>query len=74
MPVTDMVEIFPGYSVSKDEYELRFGKVDLAYIRSRLKPEVFKVFIMGMGAIPGVKGLPDRSIEEYEHGDAQEDK
>ncbi len=69
MPVTDMVEVYPGYSVTKEKDEERFGGIDLDYFRVHMKPDVFRLFVQGTGIVRGVKGIPDRSGEEYEEED-----
>lgn len=65
--VTDLVEVYPGFAPPRDEYDLRYGGVDLEYARRNLSPELFRVLVDGMGSIPGVAGLPDRALEDFEY-------
>ncbi len=62
----DLVEIYPGFRVTREECQRRFGGVDLDYYRTRMKPHIFRSFVNSMGTIRGVEGLSDRSLEEYE--------
>lgn len=61
-----LVEVCPGFTVTREEYERRFGGVDLDYYRDRMKPDVFRAFVRSMGTVRGVERLSDRSLEEYE--------
>lgn len=47
------IEVAPGVMVWDDEYEERFGWLDLEQYKQRMSPELFKVFVRHMGAIPG---------------------
>jgi len=60
------IEVYPGFSVTKDEYKRRFGGIDLNYFRQHMKPDIFRTFVKGMGTVTGVRELPDHSLEEYE--------
>ena len=48
-----MIEIYPGYKVSSDEYERRFKDVDLDYYRTVMQPNLFEAFVKTMGIIDG---------------------
>ena len=49
----DLVEVYPGYSVSSSEYERRFRGVELDHFRKVLLPELFKAYVRTMGSIEG---------------------
>lgn len=61
------IEVYPGFAVTREEYQRRFGGVDLDYFRKHMKPDMFRSFVQSMGTVRGVRALPDRRFEEYEH-------
>ena len=62
-----MIEIFPGYEVSEEEYKHRFEGVDLQYFRHRMSPELFAAFVKHMGIIEGYGLLPEETSLEDEY-------
>ncbi|MCJ7510611.1 MAG: hypothetical protein MUP14_06970 [Dehalococcoidia bacterium] len=51
----------PGIMVRADEFEERYGGIDLQGLRSRMTPAIFKVFVRHIGSIPG---RPDLDVDE----------
>jgi len=62
----ELVEVYPGFTVTREDYQCRFGGVELDYYQQRMKPDVFRSFVKSMGTVRGVDGLSDRSLGEYE--------
>ena len=48
-----LVTVAPGIVVGVDEYEERFGRLDLDALREKMPPAVFKAFIRHVGAVSG---------------------
>ena len=59
-----LVSRYLGYDISKEEFERRFKGIDLEYSHKHMKPEVFKAFVKGLGAISGSSELSHRRDEE----------
>jgi len=57
-----LVVVAPGIAVQADEYEERFGSINLEYYRERMSPEMFKAFVRHIGSI---KGRTDLNIAEF---------
>jgi hypothetical protein len=53
--------VAPGVAVDSDEYEKRYGALDLEGLRNRMSPELFKAFVRHIGSIPG---HPDLDVSE----------
>ena len=59
-----LVSRYLEYAISKEEFEYRFGDVDLEYFHEHMDPDVFGAFIKGLGVIPGSSELRSRREEE----------
>lgn len=57
----DAVVVAPGILVWGDEYEQRYGGIDLEKFRQRMSPDLFKAFVRHVGSIPG---YPDLDVNE----------
>jgi len=55
------VVVAPGILVRADEFEERYGGIDLQGLRSRMTPALFKAFVRHIGSIPG---RPDLDVDE----------
>jgi hypothetical protein len=55
------VLVAPNVSVRFEEYEQRYGGIDLEQLRQRMAPELYKAFVRHIGSIPGD---PDLDINE----------
>jgi hypothetical protein len=55
------VVVAPGILVRADEFEERYGGIDLQGLRARMAPAVFKAFVRHIGSIPG---RPDLDVDE----------
>ena len=51
------IVVAPGIAVQADEYEERYGSIDLEYYREHMSPEMFKAFVRNIGSIRGRKDL-----------------
>lgn len=51
------VVVASGIVVGGDEYEQRYGGIDLEEYRQQMSPELFKAFIRHIGCIPGTPDL-----------------
>lgn len=49
--------VAPGIIVSPNEYQRRYGALDLERCRNSMTPEVFKVFVRFIGSVPGSPDL-----------------
>src|SRR4030042_1018930 len=47
------VVVAPGIMVLADEYEKRYGGIDLEQFRQRMSSDLFKAFVRHIGSIPG---------------------
>ena len=55
------VVVAPGIMVWEDEYEKRYGGIDLERFRQQMPPDLFKAFVRHIGSIPG---HPDLDVNE----------
>ena len=55
------VLVAPGIMVRPDEFEERYGGIDLQGLKARMTPAVFKAFVRHIGSIPG---RPDLDVDE----------
>jgi len=55
------VVVAPGILVRGDEFEERYGGIDLEELRSRMTPALFKAFVRHIGSVPG---RPDLDVDE----------
>ena len=51
------IVVAPGIVVGGDEYELRYGGIDLEQYRQQMSQELFKAFVRHIGCIPGTPDL-----------------
>lgn len=51
------VLVAPSISVRAEEYEQRYGGIDLEQLRQRMSPDLYKAFVRHIGSIPGDPGL-----------------
>jgi hypothetical protein len=63
------VMLVPGMAVRTDEYEERFGGVDLDRLRTRMTPELFAAFVRQVGT---VTGRADMDVTDF--ADSPEDR
>lgn len=49
--------VAPGIAVGEDEYERRYGDIDLEQYRQQMSPDLFKAFVRHIGCIPGKPDL-----------------
>lgn len=52
-----VIAVAPGIAVETDEYQKRYGSIDLEQYRQQMSPELFRVFVRHIGRIPGTPGL-----------------
>ncbi len=52
-----LIAVAPGIAVETDEYQKRYGSVDLEEYRQQMPPELFKVFVRHIGRVPGTTDL-----------------
>jgi hypothetical protein len=57
-----LIVVAPGIAVEVDEYEERYGSIDLEYFRTHMSPEMFKAYVRHIGSI---KGRPELNIGEF---------
>lgn len=57
-----LVVVAPGIAVQADEYEERFGSINLEYYREHMSPEMLKAFVRHIGSI---RGRTDLNIGEF---------
>lgn len=57
-----LIVVAPGIAVEADEYEERYGSIDLGYFRAHMSPEMFKAYVRNIGSI---KGSPELNISEF---------
>jgi hypothetical protein len=57
-----LIVVAPGIVVEGDEYEERYGSIDLKYYQEHMSPELFTAFVRRIGSI---KGRPDLNIGEF---------
>lgn len=55
------VVVAPGIMVRADEFEERYGGIDLEGLKARMTPAIFKAFVRHIGSIPG---RPDLDVDE----------
>jgi len=55
------VVVAPGILVRADEFEERYGGIDLQGLKARMTPAIFKAFVRHIGSIPG---RPDLDVDE----------
>jgi len=55
------VVVAPGIMVRPNEYEERYGGIDLEGLRDRMTPALFRAFVRHIGAVPG---RPDLDVNE----------
>ena len=55
------VLVAPGIMVRPDEFEERYGGIDLQGLKARMTPAIFKAFVRHIGSIPG---RPDLDVDE----------
>jgi hypothetical protein len=55
------VLVAPGIMVRADEFEERYGGIDLQGLKARMTPAIFKAFVRHIGSIPG---RPDLDVDE----------
>lgn len=55
------VTVAPGIMVRADEYEERYGGIDLEGLRRRMTPALFAAFVRHIGTVPGT---PDLDVDE----------
>lgn len=62
----ELIEVCPGYSVTKEEYRRRFDGIDLEHFRQQMTPQLFEVFVKTVGIVEGC-GLDPCSweLEDY---------
>ena len=60
-PPATWVTVAPGIIVRTDEYEERFGGIDLEELKGRMTPALFEAFVRHIGSIPG---RPDLDVDE----------
>jgi hypothetical protein len=53
--------VAPGILVRGDEFEERYGGIDLEGLRGRMTPALFKAFVRHIGSIPG---RPDLDVDK----------
>jgi len=51
------IVVAPGIVVREDEYEQRYGGIDLERFRKQMQPNLFKAFVRHIGSIPGYPNL-----------------
>lgn len=49
--------VIPGMLLPSDEYNKRFGAIDLEYYRGKMTPDLFRVFVRHIGLITGLQKL-----------------
>ena len=49
--------VAPGIVVGGEEYQQRYGGIDLEQYRQQMSPELFKAFVRHIGRIPGTPDL-----------------
>jgi hypothetical protein len=54
------VLVAPGIMVRADEFEERYGGIDLEGLKGRMTPAVFKAFVRHIGSVPG---RPDLDVD-----------
>jgi len=52
-----VIAVAQGIAVRSDEYEERYGSIDLDDFRRHMSPELFSAFVRHIGAIPGHRDL-----------------
>lgn len=57
-----LVVVASGIAVEADEYEERYGGIDLEYFRAHMSPEMFKAYVRHIGSI---KGSLELNISEF---------
>lgn len=57
LEISTTVVVAPGIVVDGDEYERRYGSVDLEQCKRQMSPELFKAFVRHIGCIPGTPDL-----------------
>ena len=55
------VVVAPGIMVRADEFEDRYGGLDLEALKARMTPGLFKAFVRHVGSIPG---RPDLDVDQ----------
>jgi hypothetical protein len=55
------VVVAPGIMVRADEFEERYGGIDLQGLKARMTPAIFKAFVRHIGSI---RGRPDLDVDE----------
>jgi len=57
LELPSLIVVAPGIVVSGDEYEQRYGDIDLEQYKQQMSPELFKAFVRHIGRIPGTPDL-----------------
>ena len=57
LELASLIVVAPGIVVSGDEYEQRYGDIDLEQYKQQMSPELFKAFVRHIGRIPGTSDL-----------------
>ena len=52
-----LVPVAPGIVVGAQEYEERYGGIDIEGLRARMAPAVFKAFVRHIGSVSGREDL-----------------
>ena len=55
------IVVAPGIVVGGEEYQQRYGGIDLEQYRQQMSPELFKAFVRHIGCIPG---MPDLDLSD----------
>ncbi len=55
------IVVAPGVVVGGEEYQQRYGGIDLERYRQQMSPELFKAFVRHIGCIPG---MPDLDLSD----------
>ena len=55
------IVVAPGIVVGGEEYQQRYGGIDLEQYRQQMSPELFKAFVRYIGCIPG---MPDLDLSD----------
>ena len=58
------VVVAPGIAVDAEEYEIRYGQLDLEGLRSNIAPELYQAFVRHIGVIHGWEDLDVASVAE----------
>ncbi|MDO8532077.1 MAG: hypothetical protein Q7T26_07910 [Dehalococcoidia bacterium] len=56
------ITVAPGIALSAEEYKQRYEGIDLERFKARMSPDLFRIFVRYMGAIPGQNKLDVNEI------------